>query len=126
MILRHGGVDLDEILADHKKFQAGTLKDSEYRFKIRRSQIGESLCINPQFYLPNLNKTIRDIEAIDGKNGWTVTTIGQIAQGVTIFNGPRIKTENIVVETAAEANDRWQVFPSDGRAPREIRKCEAD
>ena len=51
--------DLDEILADYKAAQAGKLKDSEYRFTVKRSQIIEPLIINLQYHLPNLNKTIK-------------------------------------------------------------------
>ena len=101
--------DLDEILADYNATHRGQLKSSEYRFTVKLSQINQLLCINPQFYLPNLNKTIKDIEEIDGKNGWTVTTLGQIAQDVVIFKGPRIKTENIIVEAPGEGIERY--FP---------------
>ncbi len=72
--------DLDEILDDYKAAQNGKLKSSEYRFITKRSQIKGLLVMNPQFYLPNLNKTIKDIEGLDGKNGWTVTTLGQIVK----------------------------------------------
>jgi type I restriction-modification system DNA methylase subunit len=101
--------DLDEILVDYNAARRGQLKSSEYRFTVKRSQIKQLLCINPQFYLPNLNKTIKDIEEIDGKDGWTVTTLGQIAQDVFIFKGPRIKTENIIVEAPGEGIERY--FP---------------
>ena len=101
--------DLGEILADYKAVQEGKLKSSEYRFTIKRSEIVEPLCINPQFYLPNLNKTIKDIEQLDGKDGWTVTTVGQIVQDVQIFKGPRIKTENLIVESKNETTERY--FP---------------
>jgi type I restriction-modification system DNA methylase subunit len=90
--------DLDEVLTDYEAFQSGHLENSEYRFTIKRSEIEKSLCINPQFYLPNLNRTIKQIEELDGKNGWTVTTLGQIVRNVSIFKGPRIKTENIISE----------------------------
>lgn len=101
--------DLGEILADYKAAQTGTLKSSEYRFTVKRSQIVEPLIINPQFHLPNLNKTIKDIERIDGKAGWTVTTIGQLDNNILIFKGPRIKTENIIVEAPGEGVERY--FP---------------
>lgn len=101
--------DLEEILADYKAAKSGNLKSSEYRFTVKRSQITDTLCINPQYYLPNLNKTIKDIESIDGKNGWNVTTLGQIEQTVVIFKGPRIKTENIIVEKMGDSVERY--FP---------------
>jgi type I restriction enzyme M protein len=99
--------DLNEVLTDYKQFQESSLINSEYRFSINRSQINSALCINPQFYLPNLNKTIKDIEAIDGKDGWSVTTIGQIDKDVAIFKGPRIKTENIIVENKGDTVERY-------------------
>lgn len=101
--------DLDEILADYKAAKTGNLKSSEYRFTVKRSQITDTHCINPQYYLPNLNKTIKDIESIDGKNGWNVTTLGQIEKSVVIFKGPRIKTENIIVEKPGDSVERY--FP---------------
>jgi hypothetical protein len=91
--------DLDEILADFKACHEGTLTPSEYRFSIKRSDIGATLKVNPQLYLPNLNETIRRIESIDGRDGWSVSTIGQIVTGIQIFKGPRLKSENIIVET---------------------------
>ena len=90
--------DLDEVLADYRAHKNGALVKSEYRFSIRRHQIDGQLRINPQFYLPNLNETIRQIESIDGLDGWSVTTLGQICSGVRIFKGPRLKSENLIVE----------------------------
>lgn len=101
--------DLGEILADYRASQRGTLKSSEYRFTVKRSQIVEPLLINPQFHLPNFNRTIKDIERIDGKAGWTISTIGQIDKDVLVFKGPRIKTENIVVEMPGDGVERY--FP---------------
>jgi type I restriction enzyme M protein len=91
--------DLDEILADFKACHEGTLTPSEYRFSIKRSDIGDTLKINPQVYLPNLNETIRRIESIDGRDGWSVSTLGQLITGIQIFKGPRLKSENIIVES---------------------------
>lgn len=90
--------DLEEILSDFQALKEGTLKESEYRFSIKKSDIDNQLRINPQVYLPNLNETIRQIESIDGIDGWSVTTIGQITNGVRIFKGPRLKSENLIVE----------------------------
>ncbi|WP_395737069.1 N-6 DNA methylase [Prosthecobacter sp.] len=99
--------DLGEILEDYRAAAKGTLKPSELRFLVKRSELSATLCINPQFYLPNLNRTIREIESIDGKNGWTVTTLGQLAQDIVIFKGPRIKTENIIVEAPGEGIEKY-------------------
>ena len=94
--------DLDEILEDYKLHKDGKLNNSEYRFSIRKSDIDTQLRINPQFYLPNLNETIRQIESIDGLEGWSVVTLGQICSGVRIFKGPRLKSENLIVENSGE------------------------
>ncbi len=90
--------DLDEILSDFHDFKSGNLRESEYRFSINKSDIDDLLRINPQVYLPNLNETIRQIESIDGLEGWSVTTIGQIHSDIRIFKGPRLKSENLIVE----------------------------
>ncbi len=90
--------DFDEILSDFHDFKNGILRESEYRFSIRKSDIDELLRINPQVHLPNLNETIKQIESIDGVEGWSVTTIGQIEGGIKIFKGPRFKSENLIVE----------------------------
>lgn len=90
--------DLNEILNDFHDFNNGQLKESEYRFSINKSDIDDLLRINPQVYLPNLNETIKQIESIDGVDGWSVTTIGQIYSGIRIFKGPRLKSENLIVE----------------------------
>jgi type I restriction-modification system DNA methylase subunit len=101
--------DLDEILRDYRAAREGNLKPSEYRFSIKRSLIKDELIINPQYYLPNLNRTIKEIEQLDGKNGWTVTTLGQVDKRVEIFKGPRIKTENLIVEDTGQTTERY--FP---------------
>jgi preprotein translocase subunit YajC len=91
--------DFGDILKDFHNFKENSLVESEYRFSIKRSEIDGHLRINPQVYLPNLNKTIKQIESIDGVDGWSVTTLGQITQNIRIFKGPRFKSENIIVET---------------------------
>lgn len=92
--------DMNEILRDYRAFQGGNLIESEYRFSIYNHDIDGQLRINPQFYLPNLNETIRQIESIDGIDGWSVTTLDQICSGVRVFKGPRLKSENLIVEKA--------------------------
>lgn len=93
--------DLGTILHDYEAFLKGKLVPSEYRFSIRKKDIDDLLRINPQVYLPNLNATIRKIEEIE-KEGWSVTTVGQIEKTVQIFKGPRFKSENIIVEEPEE------------------------
>lgn len=99
--------DLDDILKDFLSFKKNDLNSSEYRFSINRSDIDLSFCINPQYYLPNLNKTIKEIESIDEKDGWSVLALGQIEKGIQIYKGPRIKTENIIVENEGDGVERY-------------------
>ncbi|MCD6430395.1 MAG: restriction endonuclease subunit M [Deltaproteobacteria bacterium] len=56
--------DLKDILLDFNAHKSGQLKESEYRFNVKFSDIDAQLRINPQVYLPNLNETIRQIESI--------------------------------------------------------------
>lgn len=102
--------DLDVILRDYSAFRDGVLNESEYRFAVARSLIDENLRINPQVYLPNLNETIRNIERLDSEEGWSVSTLGQITQGVEIFKGPRLKSENLIVEEAARVRESVEPY----------------
>ncbi len=90
--------DLNEILAAYKQFITRKLKDSEYAFSVRLKNIGQDLNINPQSHLPSLNATIRQVARIDDVNGWSVVALSQIAPNVSIFKGPRFKSENLIVE----------------------------
>ncbi|MBA5601882.1 N-6 DNA methylase [Pectobacterium aroidearum] len=99
--------DLDEILYDFHAFNSGVLTQSEYRFSIRKSEIDNQLRINPQVYLPNLNATIRELESIDGIDGWSITTLGQLSCDVKIFKGPRLKSENLIVEEFEEGVEKY-------------------
>ena len=94
--------DLDTIFEDYISFKKGNLQSSEYRFSIKKSEIDSLLRINPQAYLPNLNETIKKIESIDSKEGWSVTTLGQAFLNTKIFKGPRLKTENIITDKNGE------------------------
>lgn len=94
--------DLDDILKDYKAFQKDELISSEYRFSINNTDIDSQLRINPQFYLPDLNETIKQIESIDGIDGWSVTTLDQVCSGIRVFKGPRLKTENLIVEKCGD------------------------
>lgn len=94
--------DLAEILAAFNQHQNGGLTPSEYRFKVARSEIDDVLNINPQRYLPHLNESLRKVQALDGRDGWTVTSLSQIERGTKIFKGPRLRTDNIIVERPAD------------------------
>lgn len=90
--------DLDETLEAFRDLQAGTLTASEYRFSVARSELpGDTLNINPQFHLPHLNETLRMVQQLDDSMEWDVLTLGQIEQGIRIFKGPRLRTDNIIV-----------------------------
>ncbi|QMA44282.1 N-6 DNA methylase [Citrobacter freundii] len=92
--------DLSDILNDWTKFKANELTESEYRFSVSSDDISSTdLNINPQFYLPSINNTIKEIESIDQHEGWSVTTLSQVSStGIKIFKAPRMKTENLIVE----------------------------
>jgi preprotein translocase subunit YajC len=92
--------DLSEILASYQDFKANSLTPSQYIFSVPRSKIGKDLQCNPQMFLPHLNETLEKIEALDGVEGWNVTTLDQLAPTGTIrvFKGPRLKSENLIVD----------------------------
>jgi type I restriction enzyme M protein len=90
--------DLAEILADWRQAASGAFESSGYRFRVRRSELDAALNINPQRYLPHLNESLRVIQEMDDRDGWTVTSMSQIEQGITIFKGPRLRTEPLIVE----------------------------
>lgn len=95
--------DLNEILMDYEEFNRGSLRESEYRFSVKKSSLEQDLRINPQAHLPNLHETIRNLESVDGIEGWSVSTIGQVSSQLRIFKGPRLKSENIIVEKDGES-----------------------
>lgn len=99
--------DIDKLLEDYKNFQKGVLIESEYAFKVKRSDIDSSLNINPQLYLPSLNETIKQIEQIELNSDWNVITLGDI-EGIKIFKGPRLKSENVIVEN--KTHDRIEKY----------------
>jgi type I restriction enzyme M protein len=99
--------DLDDILADYRSAREGALRTSPYRFLVNRSELNKDLCINPQYYLPSLNQTINAVERIDSREGWSVTALGQADKDMVIFKGPRLKTENLVVENQEESTELY-------------------
>ena len=64
-----------------------------------------NLNINPQRYLPHLNESLRKVQEMDGRAGWTVTSLSQIEQGIKIYKGPRLKTENLIVDEGEGGDD---------------------
>ena len=89
--------DVSELLASYTAFRAGALIPSQYIFSINRSDIDTQLRINPQMFLPHLNETLKQIESIDGVEGWSVVPLDQIVTGVRVFKGPRLKSEDLIV-----------------------------
>jgi type I restriction enzyme M protein len=90
--------DLTEILKAYQESRAGILTASAYRFSVRRSDLGATLNINPQHHLPHLNETLRLVQQVDERPGWSVMSLSQVEQGILIYKGPRIKTENLIVD----------------------------
>ena len=97
--------DLDEIVRDFQAFKMGELVPSQYRYSVLRSEINERLNINPQYYSPHLNESIERIQEFGDSDGWSVVTLGQIESGVSIFKGPRLKTENVIVEDPTDGKN---------------------
>lgn len=89
--------DLSEILEDYEAFKSGSLVPSEYRFSISAAEARETMNINPQFYLPDLNETLRAVQGLDEVEGWSVTSLSQAEPGIRIYKGPRLRTENLIV-----------------------------
>lgn len=89
--------DLDDIVDDFKALKSGDLVPSQFRYAVKRSDIDSRLNINPQFYSPHLNESIATVRRFDELDGWSVTTLGQLERGISIFKGPRLKTENVIV-----------------------------
>ena len=90
--------DLDAIYEAWLSFLAGRLRESEYTFSIDASSIDAStLKLNPQFFLPALNRSLQRIMSLDG-NGFSVTRLGdKIAS--QIWKGSWWKREDLVVYT---------------------------
>ncbi|HEY3358826.1 MAG TPA: hypothetical protein VGQ83_36595, partial [Polyangia bacterium] len=90
--------DLGEILAAWGEHRQGRLTASEHRFTVDRADLDADLRINPQLFLPSLNRTLREVAALDGVRGWSVVNLGAVAPEVAIFKGPRLQSERLLVE----------------------------
>lgn len=97
--------DLDDIVSDYQEFRRGALVPSQYRYSIKRSEITNRLNINPQFHSPHLNESIERVMKFDEVDGWSVTTLGEVEKGVSIFKGPRLRTENVLVSNPEEGKN---------------------
>jgi type I restriction enzyme M protein len=89
--------DATEILEHFRFFEQGTLVPSQYSFSIDTAKIDRELRINPQRFLPHLNKTLEEIEGIDGIEGWSALPLDQIDPNIRVFKGPRLKSEDLIV-----------------------------
>jgi len=104
--------DLSEIFNDYESFAKNSFTQSEYRFKVKKSKIGETLKINPQAYMPSLNATLKKVANIEEVPGWGVVTLGQLNKDIRIFKGPRLKSETLIVETKINKSTEIYYTPS--------------
>lgn len=90
--------DLTVIGDEWERHCRGELEQSEYRFPVKRGAIDEALNINPQAHRPSLNATIEAIEALEDSPDWRVSSLSEVAPGIEVFKGPRLKSENLLVD----------------------------
>lgn len=94
--------DISDIRSDYSKFKDGNLEESQYVFSIKSSEVDSHRRINPQLFLPHLNETIEKVESIDGIDGWNAIPLDQLDPDIKIFKGPRLKSENLIVDGPGE------------------------
>ena len=91
--------DLDIIYEAWRDHLHGRLKQSEYVFSIDAKDLDKkTLKLNPQFFLPSLNKTLQYIVSLDG-NGFAVERLGD-RMASRIWKGARFKREDLVVDSS--------------------------
>lgn len=95
--------DLEEIGNAFEQFQQGVIPNKPYIFSVKKSDLVDDENINPQKYLPHLNETLRYVESLDDNLDWTVSTLGTLAADIRVFKGPRLKSENLIVEETGTA-----------------------
>lgn len=102
--------DLDAIFDAWEAFLAGRLKESEYTFSINADSLdAKTLKLNPQFFLPALNKSLQRIISLDG-NGFSVKRLGD-GIATEIWKGTWWKREDLEVESP-NANTVEYLTPS--------------
>lgn len=90
--------DLGIIYEGWRDHLRGRLKESEYVFSIDAQVLDKkTLKLNPQFFLPSLNKTLQHVVSLDG-NGFVVERLGD-RMASRIWKGARFKREDLVVDT---------------------------
>ena len=102
--------DISLIADSYREFASGGWSPSEYRFSTHISEIRESGNANPQYHLPLLNESLRAVERMDGIDGMDVVSLSGIAGGASIFKGPRLKTENILIDGPEDGSDPAAYF----------------
>lgn len=101
-ILNH---DLNEIADAYIDFLAGKEhQESEYIFKVKKSDIKDHVNINPQHYSPKLNAALDRVLAFDNKDNWATTTVGQLEAGIRIYIGPRWNSATIKVDNPIDTS----------------------
>lgn len=121
--------DLEEILQAWRAHLAGELVPSEYTFSIMSSSLdGETLKLNPQFFLPSLNQTIKRIVSLDG-NGFSVERLGD-GHASRIWKGARFKredleTDQIGTETVPYFTPSAVFMRGDGVKLLDLSRCQA-
>lgn len=94
--------DLSEIYCKYIDFKNGKLIESEFCFEVKLSSIDDNFRLNPQAHMPSLNQTLKNVANIEQNDGWNVISLGQMDKAIRIFKGPRLKTENLIVENLGE------------------------
>lgn len=104
--------DLQEIYEDYSRSLGSNFKNSEYHFQIEKRDLNSELNINPQFYMPSLNETLKKLANLDNKENWNVVALGELVRDVRIFKGPRLKSENLIVEKKENNSTEIYYTPS--------------
>lgn len=89
--------DLDEIYSAWLEYTSGHLKDSEYTFSIKRSDIDDRLLvISPQSFQPSLNEAIGTVMRLGETDSFNTLPLRDIA--TRIYKGERFKREDLETE----------------------------
>jgi type I restriction enzyme M protein len=121
--------DLGVIYDNWQAFLKDRLKESEYTFSIdAKSLDAKTLKLNPQFFLPALNKSLQRIISLDG-NGFSVKRLGDDDITSEIWKGSWWKREDLVVE-APNANTVEYLTPTNVKSGASVKyldlsRCDA-
>lgn len=108
--------DLSEIGSAYLNFvNAGAIENpSEYIFSVNKADIKDHINLNPQHYLPKLNRAIEKILKYNEVDGWSVTTIGQLESGIKIYMGPRWNSSSIKVDNPTDVSKLTPYLTANG------------